>query len=127
MFKNLIYTSVVGLAFFLTSCRHDTDLSNLKAVSFISDVQPIIAGNCSQSGCHTGNVAGQDRSQFALITYDDIIKGGISPGNAHSSKIYQTISNKLFAKVMPPKPLPMLSDDQVKLIYLWIEQGAKNN
>lgn len=127
MLKNLIYSSLIGIAFLLTACRHDTELSNLKEVSFANDVQPIIGGNCTQSGCHTGNVAGQDRSVFALITYDDIIKGGISPGNAHGSKIYQTISNRLFAKVMPPKPLPVLADDQVKLIYLWIEQGAKNN
>jgi len=53
--------------------------------------------------------------------------GEIKAGDAHGSNLYQTISNHGFVDAMPPDPLPPLSTDQIKLVYIWIEQGAKNN
>lgn len=115
LFTVIILTSI--------SCLHKADLSSLKEVSFASDIQPILAANCTQSNCH--NVGGRE---FSLVTYNDVMSGGeIKAGDAHGSNLYQTISNHGFAETMPPSPLPPLSTDQIKLIYLWIEQGAKNN
>lgn len=108
----------------LNSCKHNTDLASTREVSFSSDIQPIIAGNCSQSGCHNA----QGDSRFSLVTYNDVISsGGIKERDARGSKFYQVISNHSWGKPMPPSPLPMLSSDQIKLVYIWIEQGAKNN
>lgn len=111
--------------FLFTSCIHKPDLDSLKDVSFANDIQPIIAGNCTQSGCH--DATGGDEL-FPLITYDDVMNyGEIKAGSAHGSKLYQAISNHGFEELMPPPPRPMLSSDQIKLIYVWIEKGAKNN
>lgn len=105
------------------ACTHKTDLTGLKEISFSSDIQSIIGSNCTQSGCHDGG----DRV-FSLQSYSDVVdKGGISAGNPHSSKLYQAVSNHGTASLMPPEPLPLLSNDQIKLIYVWILQGAKNN
>lgn len=126
--KFFLYSSIV-LAMATSSCRHKTDLSSLKEVSFANDIQPIIAGNCAMDGCHSSsNNGGGEHELFPLTTYEEVIdEGGVKAGDAHGSKFYQVISNHTLEDVMPPSPNPPLSDDQVKLIYLWIEQGAKNN
>lgn len=124
--KLFLYLSVM-LAMAFTSCRHKTDLSSLKQVSFANDIQPIIASNCAMSGCHSSSGGGEDEV-FPLTTYDEVInEGGVNAGDAHGSKFYQVISNHTLENVMPPSPNPPLLDDQIKLIYLWIEQGAQNN
>ncbi len=124
MLHKLNITFALMLLTIAVACRHKTDLTGLKEVSFSSDIQVIIAGNCTQSGCHNA----QGDAEFPLTTYDEIIsEGEIKAGDARGSKFYQVISNHTFENLMPPAPLPMLSDDQIKLIYLWIEQGAKNN
>jgi uncharacterized membrane protein len=113
-----------GLFLLLASCRHETDVSAYADISFVSDIQPIIASNCTQSGCHSA----QSEEVFSLVTYNDVIdRGEVKAGNAHKSKLYQAVSNHGSEKIMPPPPLAMLTSDQIKLIYLWIEQGAKNN
>ncbi|MBL0103661.1 MAG: hypothetical protein IPP51_07855 [Bacteroidetes bacterium] len=122
-----MYLSVM-LAMAFTSCRHKTDLSSLKQVSFANDIQPIIASNCAMSGCHSTGSSGGEHELFPLTTYEEVIdEGHVKAGDAHGSKFYQVISNHTLEDVMPPSPYPPLSDDQIKLIYLWIEQGAQNN
>ena len=116
------FTFAIGMIVAFSSCIHKTDLTGLKEVSFSNDIQAIIGGNCTQSGCHDGV------SEFPLFTYNDVMNNGeITAGDAHGSKLYLTISNHGFEERMPPDPLPLLSTDQIKLVYLWIEQGAKNN
>lgn len=118
----IIFSS--GILIFLNACRHDSDLASLPQISFANNIQPIIASNCTQSGCHNS----QGDSRFPLVTYNDVMTDGkISAGNAHGSTLYNSISNHGTAKLMPPAPLPTLSEDQIKLIFIWIEQGAKNN
>lgn len=123
MLKKYILLSTISLLLLFNSCRHDTDLSVLKVISFNTEIQPIIAGNCTQSGCHNS----QGGEVFSLVTYDEVMAGGVKAGDAHGSKFYNVISNHTLQNIMPPSPLPSLSNDQIKLIYIWIEQGAKNN
>jgi uncharacterized membrane protein len=104
----------------LNACRHDVDLSGAPAVSFQSDVQSIIVSNCSESGCHSAS-----GGKFPLISYADV-RDNVTPGDARASKLYKSITGK-GEKLMPPSPQPMLTNDEIRLIYLWIEQGANNN
>lgn len=104
-----------------SACNHKADLSALPAISFSNNVQSIIVGNCTQSGCHAD---GSDRPH-SLTTYDDVIKR-VSPGDANSSQLYERIAGQS-GNIMPPAPQAMLTNDQIRTIYLWIEQGAKNN
>ena len=126
MFSRMLYNRILiiaGVFFLLGSCTHNPDLESIRDISFSSDIQPIIAGNCTQSGCHND----QGDSEFSLITYDDVINNGeVRAGNANGSKLYKAISNHS-DKIMPPPPSLELSSDQIKLVYIWIEQGAKNN
>lgn len=105
----------------LHGCVSEPDLENYPVVSFTNEVQPIIAGNCTQAGCH-GDV---DTEEFKLVSYSDIM-GQVSAGNARKSELYRVITGRSF-EFMPPSPSNPLSDDQIRTIFVWIEQGAPNN
>ena len=103
------------------SCVSEPDLENYPVVSFTNEVQPIIAGNCNQSGCH-GDV---DTEEFKLTSYEDIMSK-VSSGNARKSDLYRVITGRTF-EFMPPSPSSPLNDDQIRTIFVWIEHGAPNN
>ncbi len=111
----------ICIMIFLLSCRHEVVIPDSPVISFQYDVQAIIIGNCTQSGCHS---SGSDRPN-ALVTYDDIHRI-VNPGDARNSELYQRIVGKS-GSLMPPSSQRMLNENEIRSIYLWIEQGAKNN
>ena len=114
---------VIASVLILAGCSHTPVIPASPAVSFSKDVQPLIIANCSMSGCHNSAGGGE---LFPLATYSDIASGDmIVPGNAKSSRLYQAINGGGGDASMPPSG--SLSNDDILLIYLWIEQGAKNN
>ena len=104
-----------------TSCRRDPDLTGYRVVSFSDEVQPLIHGNCTQAGCHGDT----DSETFRLITYEEIVQK-VTPGKAYKSDLYRAITGRS-EEFMPPSPSAPLSDDQIRTIFVWIEQGAPNN
>lgn len=113
---------IIGIAllllFFTGACTHDAVIPETPVIGFASDVNPLIANNCAISGCHDGN-----SNLFSLNGFDNILSH-IKAGNANKSKLYSVISTN-GPSVMPPNN--PLTDDQVRLVYIWIMQGAKNN
>ena len=109
----------------LAACRQEVSpAADLPDVSFNQKVMPIIASNCTASGCH----GIENTEEFTLLTYDDVIKNGtVSAVDADGSKLSQVIPPPHSFQVMPEPPNPPLTDEQTALIYLWILQGAKNN
>lgn len=108
--------------FIIQSCRTEPDLTGVPDVKFSTDIQRILSAKCNFSGCHAVN-----GSYGSLATYDDVIsRGEIIGGDARKSKLYRMITNRTY-EYMPPKNYTEVSSDELKLIYLWIEQGAKNN
>ncbi len=97
------------------TCSPDT-------VYFVNVIQPLIASNCTTSGCH--DVASH-ADGVNLTTYSNIMKY-VKPGNGTGSKLY-TVLNKSGGDRMPPPPKPALTTDQKNKILTWINQGAKNN
>jgi hypothetical protein len=110
---------LVALAAIYSSCRREPDLTGYPEVKFATEVQPIIAANCTQSGCHN-NVDGEE---FSLVNYDAIM-GYVTPYKAYKSDMYKSIVGKA-ERMMPPSG--PLTDDQIRTIFVWIEQGAPNN
>lgn len=112
-------SSVVFLLMtFVAGCTREPELDGYPEVSFINEVKPIISANCTQAGCHTGS-----RGEFPLVSYEDIA-GAVSPFNARKSELYKAITGRS-ERMMPPSG-PM-DDEQIRTIFVWIEQGAKNN
>ena len=122
--KKALITSVAALGLFMLSCKHEVVTPTSPVVSFATDVNPIIIGNCTQARCH-GDV---DPAEFPLLTYDDVIQHGhVKPGNADNSRLFNSIAKLNGENVMPQEPYKRLSDKQIQIIYLWIMQGAQNN
>jgi len=120
--RKQFYILVGGLVWMgsLSSCRHETDPEALSTISFSGRVQPIIQSNCAKSGCHDGG------EQFDLTSYESITRK-VEPGKPNKSEIYKSMTYLDNFRVMPPKPDSPLTEDQLKVIYTWILQGAKNN
>lgn len=107
----------------ISACRHDSDISATPEISYQNDIHPIITANCAMTGCHPSS-----GGEFSLVDYNSLISNGdIKAGNAHKSKLYKAVIGDIGTERMPPAPTSQLSDRQLKLIYIWIEQGAKNN
>ncbi len=118
-----IVISIFGFLFLtLSACQTDPNIPATPEVSFQSGIQPILTGGCGQDKCHAKNGYAS-----SLIGYEDVINnGGVVAGNARKSKLYRVVSNRSL-EPMPPNPEPPLASQDIKLIYVWIEQGAKNN
>lgn len=103
-----------------SSCNHSTDaISLIDTVCFEKDVLPIFQTNCAISGCHDGS-----GEEFRLSDYNSI-REQVKPNNAKDSRVYSAITNT-WDEFMPPSPRQPLSKEQRTLIYVWIQQGAKN-
>ena len=94
-----------------------------KVVSFSDHIQPILEYNCVR--CHReGRAKGKLRLDNALDAFkaDEVI----IKGNAEDSSLYYlTTLPPDDEEIMPPEPDEPLSLYQQRLLYRWIEEGAK--
>jgi Cytochrome C oxidase, cbb3-type, subunit III len=89
-------------------------------VCFESSVLPIFLSSCAKSGCHD---AISKKEGYILDNYTNIIRKGISPGNAGNSKLYKVLFASGEDQMPPDVPLSKAQKDS---IGAWINQGAKN-
>lgn len=95
-----------------------------KPIDFVRDIQPILRANCYQ--CHAGTTV---EGGLNLGVKAKALKGGdsepaIVPGKSNESLLYQLASGAREGWVMPPEGNKPLSQEQVRLIRNWIDQGA---
>jgi len=116
-----------GIAFLLlplTVCAQ-ADAKKRK-VSFEKDVFPIIRSYCLP--CHLAE--NENPSKLALDNYETLMKGGehgntVVPGKPKESYLYlKLLPNPPFGKQMA-RNKKKLTEEEIQLIYDWIEQGAK--
>lgn len=107
---------------FMNNCTSEY-IENINGVCFESEVLPIFQANCTQSGCH--NATDQEKG-YDLTSYDGIVKKGIIPGDYRNSEVFDVLVKSGGEEAMPPKPYSRLTDAQLQVIALWIEQGARN-
>jgi mono/diheme cytochrome c family protein len=86
-------------------------------VSFSLTIQPLISANCS---CHTG---GSSSGGVSLSSYT-AIRAQVTPGNATTSRLYQSLIGSNGVSRMPPGG--SLSPAQIQNVANWINQGALN-
>jgi len=122
--KKFILTFAVTFPFVLFySCKHDPLLPD-QQVSFATDIVPIINSSCMHSGCHndTANPEGH-----IMNTYQDVVNHEfVVPGKPNSSKMYNSVTGS-GEDFMPKGNYPPLNNRQIRLLYIWIAQGAKDN
>ncbi|HAV21926.1 MAG TPA: hypothetical protein DCX46_00185 [Bacteroidetes bacterium] len=99
---------------------------NKNGPSFAKDVFPLIKSNCLP--CHLAE--NENPSQLALDNYETMMKGGrhgdtVIPGKPKESNLYlKLLPNPPFGKQMA-RNRKKLTDEELKVIYDWIEVGAK--
>jgi len=119
----------------LFSCKHDALLepppsgggsggggAGTGKVCFESEVLPIFISTCAKAGCHDPITAAEG---YVLNSYTNIMKKGIVPGKATSSKIYKSLY-ETGEERMPQRPNPELTTQQKNIIGTWINEGAEN-
>jgi uncharacterized membrane protein len=95
---------------------------------FLDIVGPMLSQRCT--GCHNPD---KHESDLDLSSYEGVMHGGetgsvIAPGKPDYSELLRRISlPKDDDAFMPAEGKPPLTDDQVKIVKWWIEQGAKSD
>ncbi|MBM4070040.1 MAG: NB-ARC domain protein [Planctomycetes bacterium] len=99
-------------------------LNRKDPVTYEKDVEPIFLKKCTT--CHSGSVK---EGRLDMGSYEGLVKGGkrgtpIVPGKSDTSLLYKS-AGRSAKPFMPPKGEEPLSPEELAIIKLWIDQGAK--
>jgi WD40 repeat protein len=93
-------------------------------VVYEKEIEPIFANKCTS--CHSGSVI---RGKFDMGTFASLMKGGRNGPPIVAGKSAESLLVKLAGRTdkpaMPPKDDEPLTPQELALIKLWIDQGAK--
>lgn len=100
------------------------DLKRSNPVDYAKEIEPIFADKCQV--CHAGSVL---RGKYDMSNYAAVMKGGkrgkaVVPGKSKESNLFLFCAREK-TPVMPPEKEEPLTSQEVSLIKLWIDQGAK--
>jgi len=115
----LMYITCGLLSFIFFACHHSPVIPVSPAISYSTQIEPIILNNCATSGCHDGK-----GRRLALNNYTMIMQV-VQPFSSKNSRLYTAITTLTGDRAMPRNG--PLSHEQIDLIYTWIMQGAPNN
>jgi WD40 repeat protein len=100
------------------------DLKRATPVVYEKEIEPILANKCVY--CHSGSVK---RNDLDLSSYEALMKGGRHGSSVVAGKSADSLLFKLAAKTarpaMPPRGEEPLTPQELALLKLWIDQGAK--
>ncbi len=139
--RYLYSTFFLSFVIMVSGCKHEpflgtdysindvveiTDICDEDTVYFQNTILPILISNCSTSGCHDVESA---EDGVVLVDYGTVMSTGeVEAFDPNDSEIYEVITeDEDDDDFMPPSPNLPLTDEQVDLIYTWINQGALNN
>ena len=127
--------AVCSIVFFSVVARADDKPSAVQPIKVVTiarkeplayekDIEPILVNKCAF--CHSGAVK---ESKFDLGSYENLMRGGkrgpaIVPGKSAESPLVH-FAGKTNKPFMPPKTEEPLAPEELALIKLWIDQGAK--
>jgi WD40 repeat protein len=105
-------------------------LARATPVDFATEILPILKANCL--ACHHGANA---KADLSLETPEAMLQGGtkgpaVVPGESEKSHLLQVAAHRLKPKMPPPRNrvgAKTLTPDELGLIRLWIDQGAKGS
>ena len=94
-----------------TTLDWNTTIAGTSPVSYKDHIAPILATNCTLSGCHDGAL-GADRDWRTVSAIQNKLN--------HFQRI-------LSLKKMPPPPAPLLSTEDLNKVLCWVAYGAPDN
>lgn len=124
--KPRAHLPVFLIATFLVSCATGN------RVSYQQDVYPILETNCF--ACHTPpQGAGYVKTGLNLQAYDTLMQGTlygpvVTPGNSQKSILNMLVEGRADSSIrMPHNRERTLTDREIEILRLWVDQGANNN
>lgn len=92
-------------------------------VSYGQHVQPLFDLSCATSGCHDGYT---QAAGLRLETYADLFQkpGMVRPNDSARSTLRLAMRG---VTVLHPRIEPLLTENQVRGVAIWIQEGASNN
>ena len=100
-------------------------------VSFRDDVQPVLRSNCIE--CHIPpNGEGYLKTGLSMATYGDLMRGTIYEpvivrGNSRHSILNMLVEGRADPSMSMPHGRKPLKAEEIKILRVWVEQGARNN
>lgn len=100
-------------------------LDRKEPISYEKDIKPIFADKCLS--CHAGS---KPKGKLDLSTYANLMKGGkrgadLVAGKSSESFLYRFSAHKERPVMPPESDDDPLTPEQLALVKLWIDQGAK--
>lgn len=99
-----------------------------KLISYRNDVAPVLEQKCLE--CHTPpSGPGYLNSRLDMQSYQSLLEGTawgpvIRPGDSRHSTLNMLVEGRLDSSMRSPHPL---TAEEVEILRLWVDQGAKNN
>lgn len=127
---NNLYT--VGFITTLLSCCYLWGCATTPQVSYQRDVRPILVDKCI--ACHTPPYGeGYRKTGLVLESYEALLEGSIYgpvivPGNSKKSPLNMLVEGRAgnLAREFENRHNP-ITEDEINILHLWVEQGARNN
>jgi Planctomycete cytochrome C len=101
---------------------------NQHGVSYQKDIVPIIESKCIE--CHSPPTGvGYLKTGLSMTSYESLMKGTIYgpviiPGDSRHSVLNMVVEGRLNASMRPLNPP---TEEEIAILRLWVDQGAKNN
>ena len=101
-----------------------------KNLSYVKDVEPILSKNCSE--CHAPGKPGFVASALDTTSHAALLKGGkfgplVKPGDAFTSALNMLVEGRAHPSIRMPHSREKLSDKDLEILKVWVNEGAKNN
>jgi WD40 repeat protein len=101
------------------------EIDHKEPVSYDKEIEPIIYKRCTV--CHSGK---EKKGKLDITTYEGLIKGGrrgspVVPGKSASSMLIKQLGRIEMPFMPPPADQDPVTPQELALIKLWIDQGAK--
>lgn len=128
----MIYTCTVRLLIALLVCLYSAGCRNTPQISYQRDVRPILLDKCVD--CHIPpDGKGYKKTGLSMESYETLLDGSvygpvIVPSNSRTSPLNMLVEGRagnLSSELKERHKL--ITDHDIKLLQLWVDQGARNN
>lgn len=121
-----------GFQIVLISCVCLPGCVTAPQISYKDDVQPIVFDKCT--GCHTPPYGeGYRKTGLDMRSYEALMNGSmygpvVVPGNSKMSPLNMLVEGRAgsLSRLLKDQHRPV-TDDEIEVLHLWVEQGARNN
>jgi hypothetical protein len=122
----------LAVALTLLTCLYLAGCKTTPVISYQRDVHPIFVDKCT--GCHAAPYGeGFRKTGLDLGSYQSLMEGSlygpvVVPGNSRTSPLNMLAEGRAgnLSRQMETRHKPM-TEYEIKVLRLWVEQGARNN